>query len=49
VAGRTPQEGETYDPDDDEWAAVEEGLAEARRDEFVPDEEMEALWAGYGR
>ncbi|HEU0084848.1 MAG TPA: hypothetical protein VFQ87_18495, partial [Bradyrhizobium sp.] len=29
------REGEFYDPDDDEWAAIEEGLAQAKRGEFV--------------
>ena len=29
------QEGEFYRPDDDEWAAIEEGLAQARRGEWV--------------
>ena len=29
-------------------AAVEEGLAQADRGEFVPDEEMEAFFAGFG-
>jgi predicted transcriptional regulator len=38
------QEGELYHPSDDEWAAIEEGYAQARRGEFVPDEEMEAFW-----
>ena len=38
------REGEFYHPTDEEWAAVQEGLAEAERDEFVPDEEMEKFW-----
>jgi predicted transcriptional regulator len=29
-------------------AAIQEGLAQARRGEFVPDEEIEALWKRYG-
>ena len=29
------REGELYDLDDDEWAAIEEGLAQAKRGEFV--------------
>ena len=29
-------------------AAVLEGLAQARRGEFVPDEEIEALWKRHG-
>jgi hypothetical protein len=38
------QEGELYHPSDDEWAAIQEGLEQARRGDFVPDEEMEAFW-----
>jgi predicted transcriptional regulator len=38
------REGEFYHPTDGEWAAVQEGLAEAERGEFVPDEEMEKFW-----
>ena len=38
------REGEFYHPTDDEWAAVQEGLAEAERGEFVPDEEMDKFW-----
>lgn len=33
---------------DDERAAVNQGLAEAKRGEFVPDEEIEALWKRAG-
>jgi predicted transcriptional regulator len=33
--------------DDDTRAAVREGLKQARRDEFVSDEEIEALWKRY--
>ena len=29
-------------------AAIEEGLDQARRGEFVPDEEIEALWKRHG-
>jgi predicted transcriptional regulator len=36
------------DMDDDTRAAIREGLAQARRGEFVSDEEMEALWQRYG-
>jgi predicted transcriptional regulator len=42
------QEGELYHPSDDEWAAIREGLDQAKRGEFVPDEEMEALWKRHG-
>jgi hypothetical protein len=37
------REGEFYDPDDDEWAAIEEGLAQAKRGEFVSADEIAAL------
>jgi hypothetical protein len=40
-------EGELYHPSDDEWTAIQDGLAQARRDEFVPDEEMEAFWKSH--
>jgi len=30
--------------DDETRAAIQEGLDQARRGEFVPDEEMNALW-----
>ena len=33
---------------DEERAAVREGLNQARRGEFVPDGEMDALWKKYG-
>jgi predicted transcriptional regulator len=37
------------DPIDDATrAAILEGLAQARRGEFVPDEEIEALWKRHG-
>ena len=42
------QEGEFYHPSDDEWAAIQEGLEQARRGEFASDEEMEALWKRFG-
>ncbi len=29
------REGEPYHPDDEEWAAIEEGLAQAKRGESV--------------
>lgn len=34
--------------DEQTRAAIREGLEQARRGEFVPDEEMEALWKRYG-
>ena len=42
------QGSEFYDPSDEEWAAIREGLEQARRGEFVPDEEMEAFWKSHG-
>jgi predicted transcriptional regulator len=38
------KEEEFYHPSDDEWAAIQEGLEQARRGEFVPEEEMDAFW-----
>jgi predicted transcriptional regulator len=38
------KEGEFYHPSDDEWAAIQEGLEQARRGEFVAEEEMDAFW-----
>jgi hypothetical protein len=42
-------EGDAVIPemDDETRAAIREGLAQARRGEFVPDEEIEALWKRY--
>jgi predicted transcriptional regulator len=34
--------------DDETRAAIREGLEQARRGEFVPDEEIEALWVRHG-
>jgi hypothetical protein len=42
------REGEMYHPSDDEWEAIQQGLAEAERGEFVSDEEMELLWKRLG-
>ena len=36
------------DLDEEARAAIREGLAQARRGEFVPDEEIRALWKRYG-
>jgi hypothetical protein len=41
-------QGEFYHPSDDEWAAIQEGLEQAKRREFVPDEEMQAFWKSHG-
>lgn len=37
------QEGEFYHPDDDELAAIEEGLGQAMRGEFVSADEIATL------
>jgi predicted transcriptional regulator len=37
------REGEFYHPDDEEWAAIEEGLAQAKRGEFVSTAEIATL------
>ncbi|MBI2716157.1 MAG: hypothetical protein HYX37_17125 [Rhizobiales bacterium] len=34
--------------DDETRVAISEGLEQARRGEFVPDEEMAALWKRHG-
>lgn len=39
------REGEYYHPDDDEWAAIQEGLAQARRGEEASAAEIAALLA----
>ena len=36
-------QGELYHPDDDEWAAIEEGFAQARRGEAISADEIAAL------
>jgi predicted transcriptional regulator len=38
------QDGGVYEPSDEEWAAIQEGMEQARRGELVSDEEMDALW-----
>lgn len=38
------QEGELYHPDDEEWAAIEEGVAQAKRGEAVSADEIAALF-----
>jgi predicted transcriptional regulator len=43
------QEGELYHPSDDEMAAIEEGLAQARRGEAVSPDEIAALLKPGGR
>lgn len=38
------REGELYHPDEDEWLAIEEGVAQAKRGEWVSTEEIAALF-----
>ncbi|HEV2956306.1 MAG TPA: hypothetical protein VGX95_09315 [Xanthobacteraceae bacterium] len=38
------QDREPLQVSDEEWAAIQEGSAQAKRGEFVSDEEMEAFW-----
>lgn len=44
----TDAEASVLPLDDETRAAIREGLAQARRGEFVPDQEIEALWKRYG-
>ena len=37
------RQGELYHPDDDEWAAIEEGFAQAKRGEAISADEIAAL------
>jgi hypothetical protein len=37
-------QGELYHPDDDEWAAIEQGFGQAKRGEAVPEDEIAALF-----
>jgi len=37
-----------YEPSDEEWEAIHEGLEQAKRGESVPDEELSALWRRFG-
>ncbi len=39
---------EAVELDEETRAAIREGLEQARRGEFVPDEEIEAIWQRYG-
>ena len=36
------------DVDEETWAAIQEGLEQARRGEFASDAEMETLWRKHG-
>jgi hypothetical protein len=42
------REGEFYHPHDDEWAAIEEGFAQAKRGEAVSADEIAALFKPHG-
>jgi predicted transcriptional regulator len=44
----TEDEGGVVQLDDETRAAIREGLDQARRGEFVPDEEIQALWKRFG-
>ena len=41
-------QGELYHPDDDEWAAIEQGFAQAKRGEAVSADEIAALFKPRG-
>jgi predicted transcriptional regulator len=43
------QQGELLRVSDEEWAAIQEGSAQAERGEFVSDEEMAAFWKRHDR
>jgi hypothetical protein len=40
--------GEVYGPDDEEWAAINEGLVQIDSGDVVTDAEMEAVWKRFG-
>jgi hypothetical protein len=42
------RQGELYHPDDDEWAAIEEGVAQAKRGEAVSADEIAVLFKPRG-
>jgi predicted transcriptional regulator len=42
------REGELYHPSDDEWSAIEEGFAQAKRGEAVSEDEIAALFKPRG-
>jgi|SRR5580700_9061661 predicted transcriptional regulator len=44
----TEDDGTVVQLDDETREAIREGLEEARRGEFVPDEEIQALWKRFG-
>jgi hypothetical protein len=42
------RQGELYHPDDDEWAAIQEGFAQAKHGEAVSEDEIAALFKRHG-
>jgi hypothetical protein len=48
ILALTEGDAPTFSLDDETRAAILEGLEQARRGEFVPDEEIEALWKRHG-
>ncbi|QDW37071.1 hypothetical protein FFI89_007910 [Bradyrhizobium sp. KBS0727] len=42
------REGEFYHPDDDEWTAIQQGFAQAKRGEAVSADEIAALFKPRG-
>jgi predicted transcriptional regulator len=48
IMALTEGDGSVLPIDDETRAAILEGLEQARRGEFVPDEEIEALWKRHG-
>jgi hypothetical protein len=42
------REGELFHPSDDEWAAIEEGVAQAKRGDAVSADEIAALFRPRG-
>jgi hypothetical protein len=48
VLSMIDEEGGSLPIDDETRAAIREGLEQARRGEFVPDEEIEAIWKRHG-
>jgi hypothetical protein len=48
IMALTEGDGSVLPIDDETRAAILEGLEQARRGAFVPDEEIEALWKRHG-
>jgi predicted transcriptional regulator len=49
LALENEEENDCSDMTEEDWADLEEGLAEADRGEFVPEEEMKAFFAKFRR